>query len=123
MLRNNSPVASTASQSPGGGGASNRSGFTHIESAKPLCTSAVATSNMRRSASDRMASARAPAAAGIRINAKPCMNSVLQNRQLVDIHVVEFAADVEDGDPHHEHRHEHVQKDARFHEPRLFTNE
>src|SRR4051794_19143071 len=106
MLRNKRPVASSASQASGSPGRASGGDPRHKLKVSPLCASAVPTRSARRTTSERMAKAAAPAASGTRVSNTTCMQSVLEYDELVDVHVVEFAADVEDGDPHHKHRHE-----------------
>ncbi len=40
--------------------------------------------------------------------------SVAEGRERVHVDVVELAADVVDGDAHHEHAHQHVEQDAQL---------
>src|SRR5271165_6748589 len=95
MLRNSSPVASSASQAPG------RDRCDSVESScqrvqtvavRPACTSAVATNNTRRPASWRHQKAKTPVNMGIRIRARIIAGLVLERAQLVHVDVVELAA-------------------------------
>src|ERR1051325_6510145 len=101
MLRNSKPAASNASQ-PFSAGAGADSQHAPVNAA---CPTAVNTSRPRRASADRKANASKPANVGTMSNARSI--SILQSAQPVRINVIELTVDVEDGDAHHEHSHEH----------------
>ncbi len=104
MLRKSSAAASMAIQP-----LTTAAGrWTQQAATRPVCAAAASRSKARRGQFGRSTIASSPASAGVN-NKAQIISLILQGRKAIGVDVIELAADVVNGDSHHEDGNEDIQ--------------